>query len=86
MAEKDLKMLIEKNSIRLKQLKAEDNGLMLQIRMDEKVLQDKQELLTKMSVRAPSAGIILNISGSVGEKVTADKTLVRMSDLSSLKV
>lgn len=86
LAEKDLAMLIEKNSIRLKQLKADDRGLILQIRVDEKLLQEKQELLSKMNVRAPSAGIILNVSGSVGEKVPADKMLVRMSDLSSFKL
>ena len=86
LAEKDLAMLIDKNSIRLKQLRAEDRGLFLQIRMDEKALEEKQILLSKMSVRAPSAGIILNISGSVGEKVSADKTLVQMSDLSSFKL
>jgi HlyD family secretion protein len=86
LAEKDLAMLISKNSIRLKQLTAEDRGLYLQIRMDEKALEDKQLLLSKMSVRAPSAGIILNISGSVGEKVSADKSLVTMSDLSSFKL
>jgi HlyD family secretion protein len=86
LAEKDLAMLINKNSIRLKQLNAEDRGLYLQIRMDEKALEDKQLLLSKMSVRAPSAGIILNISGSVGEKVPADKALITMSDLSSFKL
>ncbi len=86
LAEKDLAMLIDKNSIRLKQLKAEDRGLLLQIRMDEKALEDKQLLLSKMSVRAPSSGIILNISGNVGEKVPADKSLVTMSDLSSFKL
>jgi HlyD family secretion protein len=86
LAEKDLAMLIDKNSIRLKQLKAEDRGLLLQIRMDEKALEEKQLLLSKMSVRAPSSGIILNVSGSVGEKVAADKMLVRMSDLSSFKL
>jgi HlyD family secretion protein len=86
LAEKDLAMLIERNSIRLKQLQADDKGLLLQIRMDEKVLQEKQEQLAKMSIRAPSSGIILNISGSVGEKVAADKMLVRMSDLSSFKL
>ena len=86
LAEKDLAMLINKNSIRLKQLTAEDKGLLLQIGMDEELLQEKQELLSKMTVRAPSSGIILNISGSVGEKVPADKTLVRMSDLSSFKL
>jgi HlyD family secretion protein len=86
LAEKDLAMLIDKNSIRLKQLRAEDRGLFLQIRMDEKALEEKQILLSKMSVRAPSAGIILNVSGSVGEKVSADKSLVIMSDLSSFKL
>jgi HlyD family secretion protein len=86
LAEKDLSMLIDKNSIRLKQLKAEDRGLYLQISMDEKAMEEKQILLSKMSVRAPSAGIILDISGSVGEKVSADKTLVQMSDLSSFKL
>jgi len=86
LAEKDLAMLIEKNSIRLKQLKAEDRGLLLQISMDEKALEEKYELLSKMSVKAPSAGIILNISGNVGEKVPADKSLVTMSDLSSFKL
>lgn len=86
LAEKDLAMLIDKNSIRLKQLNAEDRGLYMQIRIDEKVLEDKQLLLSKMSVRAPSAGIILNISGNVGEKVPADKSLVTMSDLSSFKL
>ncbi len=86
LAEKDLAMLIEKNSIRLKQLKAEDRGLILQIRMDEKALEEKLALLSKMNVKAPSAGMILNISASVGEKVPADKMLVRMSDLSSFKL
>lgn len=86
LAEKDLAMLVEKNSIRLKQLKSEDRGLILQIRMDEKLLEEKQAQLLKMNVRAPSAGMILNISASVGEKVPADKMLVRMSDLSSFKL
>ncbi len=86
LAEKDLAMLIEKNSLRLKQLKSEDRGLLLQIRMDEKALEEKLALLSKMNVRAPSAGMILNISASVGEKVPADKMLVRMSDLSSFKL
>ena len=86
LAEKDLAMLIDKNSIRLKQLTADDKGLLLQIRMDEKAMEEKMELLSKMNVRALSAGIILNISGNVGEKVAADKALVTMSDLSSFKL
>ncbi len=86
LAEKDLAMLVEKNSIRLKQLTAEEKGLLLQIRMDEKMLEEKEKLLSKMSVRAPSSGIILDIAAHVGEKVPTDKMLVQMSDLSSFKL
>jgi HlyD family secretion protein len=86
LAEKDLLMLIEKNSIRLKQLAADEKGLLLQIRMDEKVLEDKQALLLKMDVKAPSDGIILSIMGNVGEKTGTDKMLARMSDLTSFKL
>jgi HlyD family secretion protein len=86
LAEKDLETLVEKNSIRLKQLKAEEEGLLLQIRMQEKELEEKQELLQKMSIRAPSSGIILSISGKAGEKVNTDNLLVRMSDLTSFKI
>ena len=86
LAEKDLQMLIEKNSIRLKQMEADEKGLLLQIRIDEKELANKQELLTKMKVTAPSSGIILNIQGREGEKIAADRTLIRMSDLTSFKI
>jgi HlyD family secretion protein len=86
LAEKDLNMLIEKNAIRLKQLDADEKGLLLQIRMDEKVLKNNQELLSEMDIKAPSSGIILNISGHVGDKVNTDKMLVQMSDLTSFKI
>lgn len=86
LAEKDLETLVEKNSIRLKQLKAEEEGLILQIRMQEKELEEKQNLIQKMSIRAPSSGIILSISGKAGEKVNTDDLLVRMSDLSAFKI
>lgn len=86
LAEKDLNMLIEKNAIRLKQLIAEENGLLLQIRMDEKVLKGNVELLLKMEIKAPSSGIILNILGHVGEKINADKMVVQLSDLTSFKL
>jgi HlyD family secretion protein len=86
LAEKDLQMLIQKNSIRLKQLEADKKGLMLQIGIDEKNLKEKQELLSKMSVKAPSSGIILTVSGHEGEKINADRTLIRMSDLTTFKI
>jgi len=86
LAEKELAMLKEKNAIRVQQLASEEKGLLLQIAIDEKMILEKQQLLSKMSIRAPSSGIILNISGQVGEKVQADKMLVQMSDLSSFKV
>src|SRR6056297_1781198 len=53
LAQKDLQTLQEKNTIRLKQLEAEEEGLLLQIRMQEKNLEEKQKLLEKMSIRAP---------------------------------
>jgi HlyD family secretion protein len=86
LAEKDLEMLIEKNSIRLKQLEAEEQGILLQIRMQENELKELESLLVKMTIRAPSSGIILAVLGSVGERVGRDNMLVRMSDLTSFKI
>jgi len=86
LAEKDLKTLTEKNSIRLKQLRMEEKGLLLQIQMQEKLLKEKEQLLREMSIRAPSSGIILAVNGHEGEKVGADQLLVRMSNLSSFKI
>jgi len=86
LAEKDLAMLKQKNSIRLKQLKAEEQGLILGINIQEKELADKVNILGKMRVTAPSNGIILNVSNKVGEKVDKDHVLVRMSDLSTFKI
>lgn len=86
LAEKDLQTLTEKNSIRLKQLAADEKGLMLQIKVQEKSLVEKQELLRKLDIVAPSAGIILAVAGNEGVRVDADKMLVQMSDLSSFKV
>ena len=86
LAEKDLKTISEKNSIRLKQLIADEKGLLLQIKMQGKVLEEKQEILHELKIVAPSAGIILAISGNEGQRADKDKLLVRMSDLSSFKV
>jgi HlyD family secretion protein len=86
LAEKDLLMLKEKNSIRLQQLEADEEGLRLQIDMQEKVLATKEDALSKMIIRAPSAGIILSIRGKVGEKVNSDRLLIEMSDLTNFKI
>ena len=86
LAEKDLKMTLEKNSIRLKQLEADEKGLQLQINIRKKELELKENQLSKLAVRAPSDGIILAIYANVGEKVDNDKLVVKMSDLSSFKV
>ena len=86
LAEKDLEMMKEKNSIRLQQLEADEEGLRLQIEMQQKVLAAKEEALSKMIIRAPSAGIILSIRGKVGEKVNSDQLLIEMSDLTSFKI
>lgn len=86
LAEKDLKMTQEKNSIRLKQLEAEEEGLQLQIGMRRKDLEHRLQLLDQLNIKAPSNGIILNINGNEGEKVDRDKLLVIMSDLSTYKI
>jgi HlyD family secretion protein len=86
LAEQDLLMLKEKNSIKLQQLEADEEGLRLQIDMQEKELAVKEEALSKMIIRAPSAGIILSIRGKVGEKVDMDRLLIEMSDLTNFKI
>ncbi len=86
LAEKDLVMLTEKNSINLQQLEADEEGLRLQIEMQEKELAVKEEALSKMIIRAPSAGIILSLRGKVGEKVDNDRLLIEMSDLTNFKI
>jgi HlyD family secretion protein len=86
LAEKDLMMLKQKNAIRLKQLKAEEQGLNLGIKIQEKELEEKMNRMNQMRVLAPSSGIILSISNKVGEKVNTDNILVRMSDLSTFKI
>ena len=86
LAEQDLRMIREKNSIKLQQLEADEEGLRLQIAMQEKQLAAKEEELGKMIIRAPSAGILLSIRGKVGEKVNTDRLLIEMSDLSSFKI
>jgi HlyD family secretion protein len=86
LAEKDLQTVQEKNKIKLEQLKAEQEGLKLQIGIQEKELAEKEELLKKMIVRAPSSGIILKIYGNKGERVNKHALLVKMSDLSAFKI
>ena len=86
LAEKDLVMLKQKNSIRLKQLKAEEQGLILGIKIQEKELTDKVNTLIQMRLIAPSSGIILSVANKVGEKVNTDNVLIRMSDLSTFKI
>lgn len=86
LAEKDLQLITEKNAIRLAQLDTDEKGLLLQIEMQQKELQDQQDLLERMQVKAPSNGIILSVVGKEGEKIAADKLLVNMSDLTRFKV
>ena len=86
LAEKDLDMVQKKNAIRLKQLKTEENGLNLQIEIQQKQLADKMEMLGKLKIKAPSDGIILAIAGKEGEKVGNDKMLITLSDLTTFKI
>ncbi|MGC9344271.1 MAG: efflux RND transporter periplasmic adaptor subunit [Bacteroidales bacterium] len=86
LAKKDLETTLEKNSIRLKQLETEEEGMQLQIQMREKELEDKKETLNKMVIKAPSAGIVLNIYGKEGEKFREGDLMVQMSDMTSFKI
>jgi HlyD family secretion protein len=86
LAQKDLDMLLKKNTIRQKQLKAEEEGLNLQIEIQKKQLADKDELLSKLKIKAPLDGIILSILGRAGERIGNDKTLISLSDLTTFKI
>jgi HlyD family secretion protein len=86
LAEKDLKMTMEKNSIRLTQLEADEDGMLLQIEMRKKVIKMKEDFLERMTVKAPSNGIILDVYTNVGNRVDMDQLLVKMSDLSTFKI
>ncbi|HEY3369297.1 MAG TPA: HlyD family efflux transporter periplasmic adaptor subunit, partial [Prolixibacteraceae bacterium] len=86
LAEKDLAVIMQKNAIRLRQLKTEEEGLNLQIEIQKKQLADKMEILSKVNIKAPSDGIILSLAGKVGEKVGNDKMLISMSDLTTFKI
>ena len=86
LAEKDLAVVMQKNAIRLKQLKTEEDGLNLQIEIQKKQLAEKMDLLSKVNIKAPSDGIILSIAGKAGEKVGNDKMLISMSDLTTFKI
>jgi len=86
LAEKELITLKEKNGIKLKQLKAEEEGLLLGIEIQEKELNEKMAALEQMNVKSRSSGIVLSIGNKPGERVNKDQVLVRISDLSSFKI
>lgn len=86
LAEKDLEMIQEKNSIRLQQLQAEEQGLIIQMEIQQKELDANRNLLDEMIVRAPSDGIILAVDAREGEKVNKDRLLLTLSDLTTFKL
>ncbi len=86
LAEKELQLVQQKNSIKLQQLAADEKGLLLQIEIQEKELEQQKDLLASMEVRAPSEGIVLGIHGKKGEKIQGDKLLVSLSDLTRFKI
>ena len=86
LAEKDLAVVLKKNAIRISQLKTEETGLNLQIEIQKKQLADKLQILGKLEIKAPSDGIIISLTGKVGEKVGNDKMLITMSDLTTFKI
>ncbi len=85
-AQKDLKMILQKNSIKLKQLEADEKGLQLEIEMKEKELQELKNILPQLIIKAPSAGIVLNVYVNDGDKISQGQLVTRISDLSSFKI
>jgi HlyD family secretion protein len=85
-ADMELKTTQQKNTIRLKQLDAEEEGLLLQIAMKEKEIEEKNETLSKMTIKAPSAGIVLNIYKKEGEKINSDELVAQISNMTSFKI
>ncbi len=86
LAEKELETILQKNSIKLKQLDAEEEGLLLGIEIKEKELENKRDILGDMIIRAPSSGLVLNIFGREGEKFNSGDVLVQVSNMNSFKV
>jgi len=76
----------QKNTIRLKQIDAEEEGLLLQIKMKEKEIEEKKLALLKMTIRTPSSGIVLNIYGEEGEKINSGELLAQISNMTSFKI
>jgi len=85
-AEADLLALVERNTIRIQQMDADERGMLQQIHNQEKTLQEKRKLLQKLKIKAPADGVILAINSNEGQRIESDAMLLRMSDLSSFKV
>jgi HlyD family secretion protein len=85
-AEMELKTTQQKNTIRLKQLDAEEEGLLLQIAMKEKEIEMMNETFSKMTIKAPSSGIVLNIYHKEGEKVNSDELIAQISNMTTFKL
>jgi HlyD family secretion protein len=85
-ADMELKTTQQKNSIQLKQLDAEEEGLLLQIAMKEKEIEMMNETFSKMTIKAPSSGIVLNIYKKEGEKVNSDELLAQISNMTTFKI
>lgn len=85
-ADMELKTAQQKNTIQLKQLDAEEQGLLLQITMKEKEIEMMNETFSKMTIKAPSSGIVLNIYHKEGEKVNSDELLAQISNMNTFKL
>ncbi|MBN1119269.1 MAG: efflux RND transporter periplasmic adaptor subunit [Bacteroidales bacterium] len=86
LANKELKRLTEKYSIRLKELEANEQGLLLQISMKEKELNENKELKEKMVVKSTGKGVVLEIHARAGENIRKDAIMVRLSEHTTRKI
>lgn len=86
LAEKEFDRSTQKHKLKLQQLKAEREGLLLEIAMKEKEGEQSAELINKMIIKSPGTGIILEVKARKGENKQKNELLVRISEETRVKI
>lgn len=86
LAEEEYNLLVEKEKLQSKEMEIELTDIDAEIMMTELRKSDIHDQLAKMIMRAPVPGVVVEIDGETGSLVTADKMLVKISDLRTYKI
>lgn len=86
LAEKELLRSTQKHKIKLQQLNAEEEGILLQISMKEKQVHSTENQIREMVVKSPGTGIILEVRARKGENKKKNEILVRISEETRVKI